>query len=72
MPYYFDIPSQTCQACQNGTVFNVNTRQCSAVLKNMLTKLQGTRWVTPVQNVTNVLQERANILEANKTSGIYQ
>lgn len=38
----------------------------------MLTKLQGTRWVTPVSNLTNVLQERASILDANKTSGKYQ
>ncbi len=71
MPLYFDVISQTCKPCSNGTVFNVNTRECSPVMQNMLTRLQGTRWVTPAPNVTNVLQERANILDANKTSGIY-
>lgn len=38
----------------------------------MLTRLQGTRWVTPTNNFTNVLQERANILDKNATSGIYR
>ncbi len=37
----------------------------------MLTKLSGTRWVTPTPNVTNVLTERANILAQNATTGQY-
>ncbi len=37
----------------------------------MLTRLSSTRWVTGPNNFTNVLQERANILTANETSGVY-
>lgn len=37
----------------------------------MLTKLSGTRWITPQPNVTNILIERANILSQNATIGLY-
>lgn len=37
----------------------------------MLTRLAGTRWVTPTPNVTNVLKERAQIVERNKTTRSY-
>lgn len=72
MPKYFDIPSQSCQYCPNGTVFGLNEKACVTSLKNMLTKLSGTRWVTPTNNFTNVLKERAAILDENKTSGMYR
>jgi len=38
----------------------------------MLTKLQGTKWVTPTENVTGILTERAAILAQNATTGTYQ
>lgn len=71
LPKYFDIASQTCKHCPNGQAFDLSEKQCLGIIKNMLTKLSGTRWVTPTNNFTNVLQERASILEENKTSGIY-
>lgn len=55
LPNYFNIPTQTCQACPAGQVWNFNQLQCSPQMTNMLTKLSGTRWVTPTPNVTNVL-----------------
>lgn len=55
LPKYFDIATQACRRCPSGQAFDLSLKQCTGIIKNMLTKLSGTRWVTPTNNFTNVL-----------------
>ena len=49
----------------------MNTKSCETVEENKLTKLSSTRWVTEDRTVKEVLEERLDVLEENKTTGAY-
>ena len=69
---YWQISEKICKSCEEETSFDINMRKCMISESNKLTELFGTKWITEDKTIKEVLNERLEILEENKTSGNYE
>jgi hypothetical protein len=65
---WWSVKDNICKSCPVGQAFDVNLRSCVTPSGTpFLTVLQGTQWVTSSGNFTQVLKERADLLNSNTT-----
>lgn len=57
-PTYWSIPNSKCQTCPPDTGYDINTKNCEKLVRNCLTKLESTQWVTRMDNYWNVFTQR--------------
>ena len=68
---WWSVKDNTCKSCPAGQVFDANLKNCLTPKGvNLLTILEGTNWVTGPGNFTNVLKERAKLVDASNASSL--
>jgi hypothetical protein len=69
---WWSVKDSTCKSCPAGKAFDVNLKACITPSgTNLLTVLEGTNWVTGPGNCTNVLKERAKLVDGNSSTPQY-
>jgi hypothetical protein len=64
-PTYWSIPNSKCLTCSPDFAYDINTKNCEKIVHSCLTKLEGTQWVTRLDNYHNVFMEREGVLKRN-------